>query len=449
MKINNEFIEDVLQYNISEDEIRILEDFCGHESLDNIIHELNLKLPNKKVDSLLISWIISTLISPVNEDKIKKVLNIFYKIKQEDILKKLEPYHFKIHPQNITLIEDIFKNSMTDRQYTFRLQNNLKNINNFIEMGAWEKVYSSLHLAHTELKYYINFSSIHAFYMLTQLKDKSQLYKLILGVRDIPYLWGFFANLPPSLVLDLTYDSHDHHVIFCVLSALFPFEHLNSISLTDSEEQLIASLLYKPEYEKSFLMEILKIFNTYPIRYPTLQRSLGKALGDSNDETYINLYINSLSLTPIPSNDKGREHIQLCLEEFEKLAADELKIGLYKTAFRFWSEWAFNIPQDGYLFDIKFSLLDFAIIKYYKNTFSDKEINILIEQKIEELSDMDNNWYKNSSEFTTQWYWYLSTLQPLFHLQMLNSDTELNYLQVNKEYQFENLDRFISIRIRS
>ncbi|PJF04109.1 hypothetical protein CVD06_09775, partial [Acinetobacter seifertii] len=67
MKINNEFIEDALQYNISEDEIRILEDFRGHESLDNIIHELSLKLPNKKIDSLLISWIISTLISPVNE----------------------------------------------------------------------------------------------------------------------------------------------------------------------------------------------------------------------------------------------------------------------------------------------------------------------------------------------------------------------------------------------
>lgn len=449
MKINNDFIENALQYNMTEDEIQILEDVHFHESLENIIYELNFKLPNKKIETLLTSWIVSKLTNPINEDKLKKVLNIIYKIKQEDILKKLESYNIKIHPQNITLIENIFNNATVDKKYTFRLENNLKNINNLIEIGAWEKIYSSLHLAHTELKYCIDFSAIHAFYLLTQLKSKSELITLFKKITDIPTLWGIFANLDSSLLLNLTHESDTPHIIFCTLSSLFPFESRERPFLTENENTLVTNILIKCSYKKEFWYEILKIFNTYPLRYPTLQKNLGKALAIINDETCINIYIDTLYLYPINSNDEGRNCIKICLEEFERLASNKLKIFLYTKAFNVWMEWKFDIPKTGYLFNIKFSLLDFAIVKYYKNTCSDEKINFIIKDKIEEMWDIDNNWYKSSTEFTAQWYWYLSSLQPLFHLQMLNNGTELNFLQVNKEYQFEKLDRFISIRIKS
>jgi len=448
MKINDEFIKNALQYNISEDKIRILEDLDIDESLEKIFHNLSLKLPQDNIEYLLFLWMISILRQPTSEDNIIKSLNIIYKIDEDNIISILESHNIKIHPQNIDIIESILKKNLAESKIIFESHHNLEAINNFIENKSWEKVYSSLSPMHNNLKFIIKSPSIHALHILMQLKDKPQLYKLIAEVRDIPCLWGIFANLSPSRILNLTYESNDDYIIFCTLSALFPFEHPPLSSLTDNEEQLVALLLYKPEYEKSFLIEILKIFNTYPIRYPTLQRSLGKALAISNSESYINLYCTSLSLHPLNCNDKGREHIKLCLEEFNKIAADELKNKLYAIIFKLWTEWNFNIHKNDHLFNIKFSLLDYAIVKYYKTTLSDEEISILIEKKIEEILDINNNWYKNYSKFITQWYCYLSTLQPLFHLQALKNDTEPNYLQVNTEYQFEKIDRFTSIRIR-
>lgn len=449
MKISNNLIESALQYSITEEDIHILQSFCKYETLDNIIYDLSLKLPTKNIEYLLIFWIISTLRTPTSEDKIINILNIIYKLNKGDIIKILESNNIQIHPQNIILIENLFINAQINKQHTFRLRHNLENISTFIQSEDWEKIYSSLHLAHTELKHCINFSSIYAFHILVQLKNKSELYKLISEVRDIPTLWGIFSNIDPSLLLNLTYDSNDHHVIFCTLSSLFPFEHREQHPLTENEEKFVAKLLCKCSYEKDFFCKILKIFNTYPSRVPTLQKALGKALAIANNESFINIYINSLYLYPLSSNDEGRKCIRVCLEEFERLASSKLKYSLYEKAFHVWSAWKFDIPKNGYLFDIKFCLLDYAVVKYYKNTFSDEKISFMIEKKIEEISDINNNWYESATEFTAQWYWHLSTLQPLFHLQMLNKGKELNYLQINKEYQFEKLDRFISIRIRS
>lgn len=182
--------------------------------------------------------------------------------------------------------------------------------------------------------------------------------------------------------------------------------------LDEQAELELSLLLVKVAEEVSQWAEWMRIFNRYPLRYPTLQRALGHALTKVSNDA-LQVYVNSVPLNI--SQGASREAVTNCLRAFQESASEETRQVLWAYAYRKWTAWRFNeADPERYLSRITGSEIDYAVVGYLAECSGEERVEKQAEL-IQQLFCLDNHWHDSKTTCMTRWYSLLSELQLYAH----------------------------------
>lgn len=203
--------------------------------------------------------------------------------------------------------------------------------------------------------------------------------------------------------------------------------------LSDAEQQLLYDLLLKVAHEGARWHAWMRIFNTYPVRYPTLQTPLGRALAGVQDSA-IATYVGSIHLFPKkPGPDPGRQCVAACLRVFRANASAERRNLLWTLAHERWLAWRFDAANPSqHVFEIMWSELDYAVVAHACEVMDESERQNARERISAELSGLDDHWHPSFSDIISSWNRLLSQFQPYAHASLV-AGTE-DWLSGNRTY---------------
>ena len=185
------------------------------------------------------------------------------------------------------------------------------------------------------------FVSQHVFYLevipCLQRFGYPQLLKSLSGIRQIILVVQFLSALTVKQSLALALDSDNAYVRFGAALAALPRNR--KVSLDSAEEKLLTDLLVKVASETDQWARWMLAFNRFPMYYPAIQVSLGKALA-AIPQTGIAAYADAVVLTTLGGN--GREAVATCLREFRSAATLDRRQELWRRAYECWSKWNFD-----------------------------------------------------------------------------------------------------------
>ncbi|SFB50375.1 hypothetical protein SAMN03159488_04517 [Pseudomonas sp. NFIX10] len=182
--------------------------------------------------------------------------------------------------------------------------------------------------------------------------------------------------------------------------------------LSDLEQEAVTELMSSTASDLKEWEKWMAVFNTYPLRYPALQRPLGKALASLPDEA-ISIYISSISLYPLhPPYNGSRGFVADCLTTFAEEADERVRKALWTKAFDRWAQWSFNsVDQSKYLFQVSGSELDFAVVGYYVECVNESERQRVIDECLSRVEQVGLIWFESVSAYDTAVFKALSELQ--------------------------------------
>lgn len=416
--------------------------------------QLYKKLTNNNgldTNVLLLSWAISRVEKESNTSFLKKVIYVinglgFY------FWDYIKVNKLKLNQGIIKDLKDIILNAEVSQELSMSeryTQNNFfERIAEFKNERAWSELYETTHRASEWFQYFVDMEAVGGFKLLLEYSRPEEL-EDVLGRLDISVLWGIFANIDNLVLLNFIDKIENKFIIFTALGSIFPFN--GSVPLEEDLliDDLLVKVFVKAGSDIDFFSELLNIFNRYPIRYERLQNIIGVTLALLDSEDVICRYYKSMVINALKSNDNSRIYVKKCLHSFENNCLNkELIKRCWEIAYEIWSVWDFDIPTYKNLLEIKYSLIDFAIVKYYISHFDADGIDILIGEIFNEMEDIDSQWYQNELEIITKWNKLKSKMQPLYHAKKVYLDTSLNPLQHGFEYDFENLSQYVSFRVK-
>jgi len=190
----------------------------------------------------------------------------------------------------------------------------------------------------------------------------------------------------------------------------------------DEAETELAALLQEVSQNEDQWIKWMQAFNKHPMRFPALQRPLGRALALAPEHA-LAIYVDSISLYTWPFNDShssnpsrpdGRQSVALCLGVFREVATSEQRLKLWQLAYTRWTQWAFarDSPSARHLTSIVGSELDYAITAYAADSLPPEVLKTQLASLVKEVHDIEMNWYSSFSELLSHRYALLSMLQP-------------------------------------
>lgn len=182
--------------------------------------------------------------------------------------------------------------------------------------------------------------------------------------------------------------------------------------LSELEQEAVTELMSSAASNLMEWGKWMDVFNTYPLRYPALQRPLGKALASLTDEA-IRIYISSISLYPLhPPYDGSRSFVADCLTAFAEEADERVRKTLWSMAFDRWTQWSFNgVDQGKYLFQVSGSGIDFAVVGYYAECANESQRQKVIDECMRRVEQVGLIWFESVSAYDTAVFKTLSELQ--------------------------------------
>ncbi len=186
-----------------------------------------------------------------------------------------------------------------------------------------------------------------------------------------------------------------------------------SQSLTASEQQLLSDLFLKVANDAPRWQAWMQIFNTYPVRFPSLQVPLGTAMARVPDSA-IEPYVKSIWLYPKQAQqDPGRRCVTACLRAFRASAVAERRKAVWTAAHARWLQWNFNdADPNQHLIWIGWCDLDFALVGHAYECMSGSERDATIQAIGRDLLTVDERWYVSVTDIHSAWNRLLSRLQP-------------------------------------
>ena len=205
----------------------------------------------------------------------------------------------------------------------------------------------------------------------------------------------------------------------------------NKFTKLDSETQKeLSELLIDVSKDSDQWPRWMQAFNQYPIRFPALQSSLGRALADAPDhalESYvesISLYACQLNATQNSqtSNPDGRRCVRMGLSVFVKAAAADQRKKLWHLAYTRWQSWNFGLQSSPkqHLGGIVGCELDFAITAYEAECLTPKERKTQLASLIQEFRYIETRWHSSILDLRTERYKLKSKMQPLLAAESSN-----------------------------
>jgi hypothetical protein len=212
-------------------------------------------------------------------------------------------------------------------------------------------------------------------------------------------------NLSTEEILTLATHSHNILLKFEAIrkSVYFKSNNQYSSNLLKNEQKLLQNIILDFSKENHLWQEFLKFYLVYPLRNPQLFKPLSEVVNLLKKDK-INMLIESIKIDQYISDD-SRTALNSCFLGIKN--EDSQKYCLERLFVR-WEK--FIDTSDNYFLGIVLTdILDMVIV--YVREFLDKNVIIEnVEEVIYELDEINNKWFKDSSEKTNYFYKQMSKL---------------------------------------
>jgi hypothetical protein len=277
------------------------------------------------------------------------------------------------------------------------------------EQGNWVEIAEKWHLFENAL-----FPNVLQVQMVRYLYrfGFDRIVRAVDNVHQTPVAMYIAAVLSTEQRLHLANSSNNPRVQFsCVHQTLST--HPKPAQLLPREQQLLTKLLLKIANESSRWDAWMRVFNSYPLRYPALQVPLGRALATAPIAA-LKTYVDSINLHATTAKPEGsRRCVAECLREFKETAIAEHRKFVWTYAHERWLTWRFDqASRDSYLFGINWSQLDYALVAYAVECMDEDAREKTKEAISSELGLVETTWHESLSCCLTQWNCLLSQFQP-------------------------------------
>lgn len=221
--------------------------------------------------------------------------------------------------------------------------------------------------------------------------------------------------------------------------------------LSPAEQQHLRDLLLKVVSDVPRWEAWMRIFNTYPGRFPLLQPSLGEALAQAPEHA-IDPYIRAIHLYPKrPGPHPGRGGVADCLRVFRARAELDRRVALWTSAHRRWLEWDFarGDPNQHVLW-ICACDLDYALVGYALECMDNATREAAVQEIRNKLQTVDQQWHVSVTDMFSAWNRLLSKLQPYARAFAVSGNEE-DWLSTNQVcWPFDpNQNRYLAIKYRA
>ena len=246
------------------------------------------------------------------------------------------------------------------------------------------------------------------------------------------------------LLMNIMFDSDTFSINYRLLLALnttnnlFRFAllfslELEKIVLSDKQEILMAEILSNISVEIETAREWFFIFNRYLVRFDFFSGAFGLYLAKYSDEVGIDIYLKSLGNDSFSENHNSysvnREILTKVFRKFDSIAEVVRRHILWKKVYdKYLEEGLVGINGSKFMNGICYSVLDYAIVKYYTECLDLNELKQLQILKNKELKDISIKWWINHSDMLSNFYYSISLLQPIYH-SLLVTKNDLEVLQ--------------------
>lgn len=178
--------------------------------------------------------------------------------------------------------------------------------------------------------------------------------------------------------------------------------------IIESFEEEWETLLNQAALNEVEWLKWLAVFNSYPSRYPRLQRSMGKALCIMSAAS-IRHYFRALKLsTASRRTDLWETFTVVSLHSNE----DQRKL-VWTLAYERWIDWQFNDEISHSFNDIQTSSLDLALVFYFRTNLSGEEMEIHLDKLKNDYLIIQQEWHESIISYRHKLNLHLSSYQPL------------------------------------
>jgi len=186
-------------------------------------------------------------------------------------------------------------------------------------------------------------------------------------------------------------------------SVYFKTNNTSCLNLLKNEQEMLSKIILEFSEDTYLWQEFLDFYLIYPLRNPQLFNSLSKTI-DLLEKDKIDMLIKSVKIDRYISDD-SKEALSSC---FLRIENDEIQEYCLELLYLIWSK--FIDESDDYFGGIVLTdIIDIVIV--YVRDFVDKSIiNKDVKEIIYKLDEIDNRWFKDSSERNNYFYKQMSKL---------------------------------------
>jgi len=258
----------------------------------------------------------------------------------------------------------------------------------------------------------------------------NDLFAAMEKVRQTVPVMLILSSLSVFECLSLAKGSANPYVQFGSVLRLLQQQRRRNESISQAEEDLLTQLLQAIAEDIGQWERWMDALNRNPVRYPQLQRSLGRTLVHA-PESALKQYVYAISLS---TTGISRIEVAECLRVFRADASLDRRKRLWTLAHDRWLEWRFgeNEPNESIMM-ISFSDLDFAVIGYAVECMSTDELSARCSALANELVVIGENWQTSAVVFIEASSRILSIFQPYAYASKIDGE---HWLRTEGKYMF-------------
>jgi len=340
-----------------------------------------VKKPNKKID-------LFSLITYLDQS------NFFFQhLIDNDFFKGIEGNIFSI----LSSIDiEINMPDISDRHWELESYNNYKKglrnkdirqIYNFI--SAYERGNGLLPNSYINFMVFVLYSTSY-----------NQLIKILEQQEDVLTIKTLVDSLPASKKLKIAVEVNSPILKFEVLREIFYF---GNTTFDPKGNALVKEIIIDISKDTSFWKQFLMFYLEFPSRSPQLFETLGLALNQLNNKN-IEPFIESIKIDKYLSNE-CKSALNLCFFNIENESIQQF---ISKKVFERWLE--FIESYDEYTDSILITNVIDIVIHYTNNFIEDSQVIEDIDLIIEDIQELDNEWFVDEMMQTTVFYKAMSKL---------------------------------------
>lgn len=220
-------------------------------------------------------------------------------------------------------------------------------------------------------------------------------------------------------------------------SLLFSLELNNKYDdLTDMEADCFARIFQKIGSNLEQLSCWLEIFNRHPVRFPILAEGFGVYLAMYASEVEIDLYLASIKIEAINTQQgsfDAREILGKTFQKFAMVAEQDVRKSFWNKCYYKWSAWNFGHGEERYhLSAVHLSNIDYALVGYFFECQNQSDRDVIVQSILNEIDNIfTKKWHSSQSDITTEFYNLLSKLQPICYACEVIQDGKIPWIIKN------------------